>query len=581
MPQLMATTSTRRSTSDAKARGILVDDLSSRERSDFSTPHTHHVGLVTVIDTRGRSPSFARRLLAELRDCFDERYASGAWVLPHAREYAKVLLPPADRGAVMASLAGRDIHDLAALNPAAVEHEVDVVYAALRCSSSGTAETHGGVPLVAATRGSALALWQTRHVAGVLARAGIASTTLPLATTADRVQDRALAALGSDGVFVKELELALREARADYAVHSCKDLPGTLPDDMRLAAIGPRADPRDAFCSERYASFDALPPGAIVGTSSPRRRAQLQARRPDLVFATIRGNLETRLRKLREGQFDAILLALAGLERLGLRATYTVAFAPEVVVPAVGQGALALETRAADGELAQRLHAAFADPATEFAVAAERAFLRTCRGGCQAPVGAHATYADGTLSLRAVIAEPDGQHAVAGEVAERANGRDACERLGDELAQRLLAQGGEAILAAAVETRAPGPLAGRVFLLPRTQDRPSTIGPAFERAGARVVEAHDGAAATAAFAERPPDALLFPSAGSVKAILPYLASLHAGGVHPIVAGMGDASSAAAREAGFPADVVATEPTDAAFVQSVTRYLIEHDNRWTS
>ncbi|MDQ2907811.1 MAG: hydroxymethylbilane synthase [Candidatus Eremiobacteraeota bacterium] len=596
---------------DARARGVLVDDASNRERSDFSTPLAHHVGPLTfAIDTGGRSPSFARRLLAEVRDRFDERYASAARTLFHAREYAKVVLPPADRGSVMASLAGRDIDELAALNRAEVEHEVDAVYAALRGPSCGTSEDQrvtresdrtadmlrqngAGRALIAATRGSALALWQTRHVAAVLARAGIVSTTLPLATRADRVQDRALAALGSDGVFVKELEAALREGRADYAVHSCKDLPSTLPTDMHLAAIGPRADPRDAFCSERYATFDALPPRAIVGTSSPRRRAQLQARRPDLVFEIIRGNVETRLRKLREGKFDAIVLALAGLERLGLRAAYTVAFSPDVVVPAVGQGALALETRAADDALAQRLHAAFADPATELAVAAERAFLRTCRGGCQAPVGAYATYADGILSLHAVIAEPAGRHVVVGELGGDARHRDECERLGAELAQRLLAQGGEAILAAAVDERAPGPpadqvrpqeaapLSGRVFLLPRTQDRVSTIAPAFERAGARVVEARDGSAAAAAFSERPPDALLFPSSGSVQAALPYLASLRAAGARPIVAAMGDASAAAARAVGFPPDVVATEPTAAAFVQSVTRYLIERGDRWRS
>lgn len=653
---------------EARARGVLVDDASNRQRSDFATPLAHHVGPLTfAVDTGGRSPSFARRLLAELRGHFDERYASAAQTLWHAREYAKVTLPAGERSAVMASLAARDIDELAALHPACVEHEVDALYAALQSPSREATGANGatepsdeavddgtdtpvqaandqatarseetadalprratddvpfvsgaeGRALVAVTRGSALALWQTRHVAAVLARSGIASIALTVATQADRVQDRALAALGTEGVFVKELELALREGRADYAVHSCKDLPSTLPDDMRLAAIGPRADPRDAFCSERYATFDALPPGAIVGTSSPRRRAQLGGRRPDLVFETIRGNVETRLRKLREGRFDAIVLALAGLERLGVRAAYTVAFEPDVVVPAVGQGALALETRAGEIALAERLHAAFADSPTEFAVAAERAFLRTCRGGCQAPVGAYGTYTGGVLSLRAIIAAPEGQHVVADDVVGRVASRDDCERLGGELAERLLDQGGEAILAAAVETRAPGPLedgarvgepkpladgagtpdadtlaepmgadtpdalAGRVFLLPRTQERPSTIAPAFERAGARVVQAHDGVAAAAAFAKRPPDVLLFPSSGSVQAVLPYLASLRASGVRPIVAGMGDASSAAARAAGFPPDVVATEPTIAAFVQSVTRYLVEHGNRWTS
>jgi hydroxymethylbilane synthase len=154
-------------------------------------------------------------------------------------------------------------------------------------------------------------MWQTRHAIARLATRGMVSTVLQISTKGDRVLDRSLAAIGGDSLFVKELELALRERRADYAVHSCKDLPSSLPEDMTLAAIGPREDPRDAFCSERYASFEALPPGALVGTSSPRRRAQLQARRPDLRFDTIRGNVDTRLRKLAEGEFDAILLAAA------------------------------------------------------------------------------------------------------------------------------------------------------------------------------------------------------------------------------------------------------------------------------
>ncbi|MBC5803642.1 MAG: hydroxymethylbilane synthase, partial [Candidatus Eremiobacteraeota bacterium] len=425
-----------------------------------------------------------------------------------------------------------------------------------------------------ATRSSALALWQARHVGAVLARAGITSTLLHVISTADRLQDRALASLGTDSVFVKELEAALRDGRADYAVHSCKDLPSTLPADMQLAAVGERADPRDAFCSERFASFDALPSGARVGTSSPRRRAQLQAWRPDLVFAVIRGNVDTRLRKLREGQFDAIVLALAGLQRLGLRAAHTVPLAPDVVDPAVGQGALAIETRAADRGLSERLHAAFADPATELAVNAERAFLRTLRGGCQTPVGAHATYAGGRLSLRAVIAATDGSRLVRGERDAAVETLADCERMGTELAQRLLAQGGEALLEAAVETRAPGPLAGRVFLLPRTQQRPSRIAPAFERAGAHVVQAHDAAGAAAGLARRPPDVLLFPSSGSVHAVAAYLANLRAAGVRPLVASMGPESSAAASEAGFAPDVVATEANVAAFVQSVTHLVIE-------
>ena len=303
--------------------------------------------------------------------------------------------------------------------------------------------------LVCATRASALAMWQTRHAIARLATSGMVSTVLQISTKGDRVLDRSLAAIGTDSLFVKELELALRERRADYAVHSCKDLPSTLPEDMCLAAIGPREDPRDAFCSERFPSFDALPPGALVGTSSPRRRAQLQARRPDVRFDTIRGNVDTRLRKLAEGEFDAIVLAAAGLHRLGLRAAYTEPFAPEVVVPAVGQGALAIEVRAADAELAARIHEVFADRPSELAVQAERAFLRTLRGGCQAPVGAYAVWSEGMLNVEGAIAGLDGTRVVRAASSGPAATAGEAEALGAAHARQLIEEGGDALLAQA------------------------------------------------------------------------------------------------------------------------------------
>ena len=260
---------------------------------------------------------------------------------------------------------------------------------------------------VCATRASALAMWQTRSVVALLASGGITSTVLTVTTRGDAVLDRPIAALGSENVFVKELENALRDGRADYAVHSCKDLPSTMPDDLTFAAIAQREDPRDAFCSERYATFEALPPGSRVGTSSPRRRAFLRAARPDLTFDEIRGNVDTRLRKLRDGDYDAIVLAAAGLKRLGLGAKYVVRFAIDMFVPAVAQGALAVQMRADDPRL-PRIQAILNDPQTELAVCAERAFLRTLRGGCQAPVGAHATYDGDFLELHAAIAAADG-----------------------------------------------------------------------------------------------------------------------------------------------------------------------------
>lgn len=258
--------------------------------------------------------------------------------------------------------------------------------------------------LVCASRASVLAMTQTRTVMAKLARSGVASTVINISTKGDEVQDRSLASIGTDSVFVKELEFALREGRADYAVHSCKDLPSTLPDDMELTAVVERADPRDVYCSEKYASFEELPPNARVGTSSPRRRAQLEAMRGDLDYRDIRGNVDTRLRKLREGQYDAIVLAAAGLDRLGARATHMVPFAADTLVPAVAQGALAVETRRGD-PVGAVLRTALNDPEREREVIAERAFLRGMRGGCQAPIGAHATSegAGGSMVLRAAV----------------------------------------------------------------------------------------------------------------------------------------------------------------------------------
>ena len=258
--------------------------------------------------------------------------------------------------------------------------------------------------LVCASRASTLAMIQTRRVMAKLARGGIASTVVSISTKGDEVQDRSLASIGTDSVFVRELELALREHRADYAVHSCKDLPSTLPDDMELVAIVERIDRRDVFCSEKYSGFADLPAGAKVGTSSPRRAAQLKALRDDLDYLTIRGNVDTRLRKLREGQYDAIVLAAAGLERLNLHAAYSVPFPVDVVVPAVAQGALAVETRRGDA-VAGLLRVALNEPECELEVLAERAFLRGMRGGCQAPIGASATRegSGGSMILRAAV----------------------------------------------------------------------------------------------------------------------------------------------------------------------------------
>lgn len=291
--------------------------------------------------------------------------------------------------------------------------------------------------LVCASRSSQLAMTQTRTVMAKLARTGIASTVVHISTKGDEVQDRSLASIGTDSIFVKELEHALREGRADYAVHSCKDLPSTLPDDMQLTAIVERADPRDVFCSERYASFADLPKGARIATSSPRRHAQLHALRGDLEYCTIRGNVDTRLRKLAQADFDAIVLAAAGLERLGARATHTIPFPVETVVPAVAQGALAVETRR-DDPIAIVLRAALNDAAGELEVLAERAFLRAMRGGCQAPIGANAGLdrVTGTMTLRAAVGLADARIARSERRAPVVTAAQA-EALGAELAAEL------------------------------------------------------------------------------------------------------------------------------------------------
>jgi hydroxymethylbilane synthase len=551
----------------ARARGILVNDASDGAHGDFSNPLTHRAGpLSFTVSTAGLSPSFALRLRDELRAQFGERYVRAAETLGRARVLVAQTVALERRARVLNALAAREIDELATMNTKTLENEIEQL---LGAGATGAA-LEPFVHAVCATRASALALRQTRTVIAKLAIAGIASTILTVTTRADRDQERPLDALGGDNVFVKELELALEERRADYAVHSCKDLPSTIAPGMRIAAIGPREDPRDVFCSERYPSLAALPAGALVGTSSPRRRALVQALRPDLEFALIRGNVDTRLRKLREGHYDAIVLAAAGLNRLGLAAAHVEALDPAHVVPAVAQGALAVEVRAGDDVLAERIHAAFADRATEVAVTAERAFLRTLRAGCHAPVGAYARLEGSQLSISGAIAALDGSTVVRASLLEDVCDGAEADALGVALADRLLADGGAALLA---DEGTPRPLAGKLFVLPRTQERPSRIAAALRDAGADVVEARDSEQAARA---RRPDALLFPSSGSVGAVGEYLARLRSEGQRPVVATMGSESSAAAAAAGFPPDVVAADASIAAFVHGVTRHMLSKE-----
>ncbi|MGB8267630.1 MAG: hydroxymethylbilane synthase, partial [Candidatus Velthaea sp.] len=559
---------------DARTAGALVADAAHAERGDFATPAVYRSGPLTItVDSSGLSPSFTKRVRDELAITLDARYARAAKTLGLVRERVQAVVPLEHRAAIMKNFAERDIDDLAAMAAGAIEHEVERTADTVLAVKPADPRT-----LICATRASQLALTQTRMMTAKLAAGGLVSTLSTITTKGDMVQDRSLAAIGTDSVFVKELESALRERRADYAVHSCKDLPTTLPDDMMLAAITQREDPRDAFCSERYATFDALPSGARVGTSSPRRRAQLRALRPDLVYDDVRGNVDTRLRKLRDGAYDAIVLASAGMRRLGVRATYTVPFEPAQLVPAVGQGALGIETRLGD-PLAGRIAAILNHPETSVAVRAERAFLRALRGGCQAPAGAHATVANREFFISAAIAAPDGSRVLRGERLAQIASVEEAEALADELAQDLLSRGGAEILAAAGAVVAPapydGPLSGRLFLLPRTQERASRIAPALREAGAEVVEAVDSDAAHEALGSRVPTAILFPSSGSVAAITDYLGTLRDTGARPVVAAMGPASSASAGAAGFPPDIIAPSAEVGAFVQTVTRYVLEN------
>jgi hydroxymethylbilane synthase len=291
--------------------------------------------------------------------------------------------------------------------------------------------------LVIASRGSQLALWQARWVSSQLSAAGHECRIEIIKTTGDKITDVPLAKVGTKGLFTKEIEEALLDGRADLAVHSLKDLPTELPAGLVLAAVPQREDPRDAVVGRTLAD---LPPGAKVGTSSLRRAAQLRQLRPDLQVESVRGNLDTRLRKLDEGQYDAILLAAAGLKRLGWGDRIAEILAPEQMCPAVGQGALAIETRSGFEKVAMLDHAE-----SHTAVRAERAVLAALGGGCQVPIGAHATVSEGRVHVIAIVAAPDGSQIIRAEA-----GGPAVEAaaIGTRLAADLLQQGARQILQA-------------------------------------------------------------------------------------------------------------------------------------
>ena len=263
-------------------------------------------------------------------------------------------------------------------------------------------------PLVIATRESRLALWQAEHVQALLRARGHTVSLLGMTTLGDQILDRSLSKVGGKGLFVKELETALQDGRAQLAVHSLKDVPMELPEGFALACVMEREDPRDAFVSPNFASLAELPHGAVVGTSSLRRQVLLQALRPDLRIEPLRGNLDTRLRKLDEGQYDAIVLAAAGLKRLGLDARIRTIFDPTEMLPAAGQGALGIEVRTARYDLIEAL-APLAHWPTWLTVTAERAVSRSMGGSCSMPLAAHARLEGDQLHLDAAWGDPEGR----------------------------------------------------------------------------------------------------------------------------------------------------------------------------
>ena len=290
------------------------------------------------------------------------------------------------------------------------------------------------------SRGSQLALWQANHISALLRERGHEIEIEIIHTTGDKITDVALAKVGTKGMFTKEIEEALAAGKVDLAVHSLKDLPTELPKGFEIAAITERQDPRDAFCSKNYAGIKDLPKGARVGTSSLRRQAQLKAIRPDLDIHPLRGNVDTRLRKLEQGEYDAIILASAGLKRLGKTELIKQIIPAEIMCPAAGQGALGIEIREGDTK-SRELLAFLNDTEARAATTCERALLNSLGGGCQVPIGAFAEVRGGKLHLDSIVADPDGT-----KVLRDSRDGDDPERLGNDAGASLLKRGGDAIL---------------------------------------------------------------------------------------------------------------------------------------
>ena len=295
-----------------------------------------------------------------------------------------------------------------------------------------------------ATRKSPLALWQANHVRdALLARnPGLDVELLTMTTQGDKILDTPLAKVGGKGLFVKELELGMLEGRADLAVHSMKDVPVEFPEGLGLVAVLPREDPRDVLISNRYSSIDELPQGARLGTSSLRRQCQIRARRPDLEVLDLRGNVNTRLRKLDDGEYDAIMLAAAGVKRMGWEDRITEFLPPDQFLPAIGQGAIGIEIRV-DDDRVRSLVGELNDEQTATRIAAERALNEALQGGCQVPIAGYSEISHGVIVLRALVGRPDGSELVQGVISGKP---EDAEELGKVLADDLLSRGAREIL---------------------------------------------------------------------------------------------------------------------------------------
>ena len=307
--------------------------------------------------------------------------------------------------------------------------------------------THAPRRLTIATRESALAMWQAEHIRARLTALYPATSIalLGITTQGDRILDQPLTAIGGKGLFIKELEVAMEEGRADLAVHSLKDVPMDMPPGFTLASIAAREDPRDAFVSNRHGRLKDLPPDAVVGTSSLRREAQLRERYPGLAIEPLRGNVNTRLRKLDEGRYDAIILAAAGLKRLGFASRIASLLEPDESLPAPGQGALAIECRSDRPDLVAAL-APLSDRATTLATLAERAFSRALGGSCHTPLAGYAEWEEGSLWLRGLLASREGNDVLRGEIDADVQDEGAAAALGRALADDFLARGASRFL---------------------------------------------------------------------------------------------------------------------------------------